>query len=360
MDKTIAVINGDGIGPEIMTQAIRVLDKVGTTFNHRFKYMQYLLGGAAIDYSGVPLPYETIKGCKESDGVLLAAIGGYKWDELSGNLRPEAGLLGLRKELELFANIRPAKALEALKDVYPLKNEIIDKGIDLVIVRELTGGAYFGKHSSSKDENNVVTAHDDIKYSDYEIERIANVAFQMARKRRKKVCLVDKANVLYTSKLWRQVVHNVAKNYNDVELTDMFVDNCSMQLVKNPYKFDVILTENLFGDILSDEASGLTGSLGMAPSASFGEGTFGLFEPVHGSAPDIAGQNKANPLAMILSVAMMLRYSFNMVNEAQSVENAVNLVLNYGYRTADIMSENYKEVSCSTMGYLVSELIFNK
>lgn len=357
MNKKIAVIKGDGIGPEIVTEAQKVLDKVGEKFGHTFEYTDVLMGGIAIDTVGVPLPQETIDICLKSDSVLLGAVGGPKWDNLAGNMRPEAGLLGIRGALKLFANIRPAKLIPALSGACPLKEEITKNGLDLVIVRELIGGAYFGKRETKVDENGVKTACDSMAYSDYEVERICRVAFDMAKKRRCKVHSVDKANVLDSSRLWREVAHKVASEYPEVEFSDILVDNTAMQLVRNPAQFDVIVTENLFGDILSDEASMITGSLGMIPSASLGEGSLGLYEPIHGSAPDIAGQNKANPIATILSVAMMLRYSFDMAKEADAIENAVDKVLNDGYRTGDIMSDGMKLVSCTEMGDLVAENI---
>ncbi len=359
MNKNIAVIRGDGIGPEIITEAIKVLDKVGKKFGHTFNYTDVLMGGCAIDATGVPLPQETINICLKSDSVLLGAVGGKKWDTLPGNLRPEAGLLGIRGALKLFANIRPAKLLTPLASACPLKTEITDGGLDLVIVRELIGGAYFGERKTYTDENGVKHASDSMAYADYEVERICRVAFDMARKRRSKVHSVDKANVLDSSRLWREVAHKVAAEYPDVEFDDILVDNCAMQLVRNPGQFDVMVTENLFGDILSDEASMITGSLGMIPSASLGETSLGLYEPIHGSAPDIAGQNKANPIATILSVAMMLRYSFDMSEEADAIENAVSAVLEEGYRTSDIMSdaEGLKCVSCTDMGDLVTAKI---
>lgn len=357
MEKNIAVIKGDGIGPEIVSEAIRVLEKTAEKYGHKFNFTEVLMGGIAIDKTGVPLPQETIDICKSSDSVLLGAVGGPKWDKGAGNLRPEAGLLGIRSALGLFANIRPAKLLAPLADACPLKNEITAQGLDLVIVRELIGGAYFGKRTTGIDENGHKTAADEMKYSDYEIERICRVAFDLAKKRRKKVTSVDKANVLDSSRLWREISHKIAAENPDVEFSDMLVDNTAMQLVRNPAQFDVIVTENLFGDILSDEASMITGSLGMLPSASLGEGTCGLYEPIHGSAPDIAGQDKANPLATILSAAMMLRYSFDMQQEAQAIESAVDAVLADGYRTADIMSEGKTLVGCRRMGELVAEKI---
>ena len=357
MNKKIAVIKGDGIGPEIVNEAEKVLNKVGEKYGHTFEYTDVLMGGCAIDATGVPLPQETIDIRLASDSVLLGAVGGPKWDTLPGNLRPEAGLLGIRGALKLFANIRPAKLIPALAGACPLKDEITKNGLDLVIVRELIGGAYFGERDTHVDENGVKHASDSMAYADYEVERICRVAFDMARKRNKKVHSVDKANVLDSSRLWREVAHKVAKEYPDVEFQDILVDNTAMQLVHNPAQFDVMVTENLFGDILSDEASMITGSLGMIPSASLGEGTLGLYEPIHGSAPDIAGQNKANPLATILSVAMMLRYSFDMSEESDAIGKAVNEVLADGYRTGDIMSEGMKCVSCSEMGDLVADKI---
>lgn len=357
MNKKIAVIKGDGIGPEIVDEAEKVLNKVGEKFGHTFEYTDVLMGGCAIDATGVPLPQETIDTCLASDSVLLGAVGGPKWDTLPGHLRPEAGLLGIRGALKLFANIRPAKLIPALSGACPLKEDITKNGLDLVIVRELIGGAYFGERDTHVDENGVKHASDSMAYADYEIERICRVAFDMARKRGSKVHSVDKANVLDSSRLWREVAHKVAEEYPDVEFQDILVDNTAMQLVHNPAQFDVMVTENLFGDILSDEASMITGSLGMIPSASLGEGSLGLYEPIHGSAPDIAGQNKANPLATILSVAMMLRYSFDMGEEADAIEKAVDDVLAEGYRTGDIMSEGMKCVSCTEMGDLVAAKI---
>lgn len=356
MTKKIAIIKGDGIGPEITAQAIAALDKVAEKFGHKFEYSYVLMGGCAIDETGEPLPKETVDICLASDSVLLGAVGGPKWDKGEGSKRPEAGLLGLRKALGLFANLRPAKLFAPLKGACPLKDEITKDGLDLIIVRELIGGAYFGERTTVT-EHGVTTANDCMTYSDFEIERIARVAFELARKRRGKVTSVDKANVLDTSRLWRKIVHEVAKDYPDTTLGDMLVDNTAMQLVHCPSQFDVIVTENLFGDILSDEASMITGSLGMIPSASLGEGTLGLYEPIHGSAPDIAGKDIANPIATILSAAMMLKYSFDMPREAEAIENAVAQVLEEGYRTADIMSAGCKQVSCSEMGKLITEKI---
>lgn len=356
MEKKIAVIKGDGIGPEIVTEAQKVLDRVGEKFGHTFLYTDVLMGGCAIDATGMPLPQETVDVCLNSDSVLLGAVGGKKWDSLPGNLRPEAGLLGIRGALKLFANIRPAKLFPPLAEACPLKESITRSGLDLVIVRELIGGAYFGKRETFE-QNGHKTAYDTMSYADYEIERIVRVAFDMARKRRFKVTSVDKANVLDSSRLWREITHKIAKEYSDVTCEDMLVDNTAMQLVRNPGQFDVIVTENLFGDILSDEASMITGSLGMIPSASLGEGTLGLYEPIHGSAPDIAGQNKANPIATVLSVAMMLRYSFDLSNEAYAIEQAVNAVLEEGYRTGDILSEGMKLTTCTEMGNLIAQKI---
>ena len=358
MRKTIAVIKGDGIGPEIVNEALKVLEKVAVKYGHHFAYQPVLAGGCAIDETGQPLPKETIEACLASDSVLLGAVGGPKWDHLGGDVRPEKALLGIRHALGLYANIRPSKLFGALANACPLKDEIIGNGLDLVIVRELIGGAYFGKKEIiEKNENGEKAAYDTMIYSESEIERIARVAFDMAGKRRKKVTSVDKANVLESSRLWREVLHRVAKDYPDIEYSDMLVDNTAMQLVRNPGQFDVIVTENMFGDILSDEASMITGSIGMIPSSSLGDGSRGMYEPIHGSAPDIAGQNKANPIATILSAAMMLKYSFDLSEESEAIENAVNEVLDLGYRTGDIMSEGCKLVSCSEMGNLIAERI---
>ena len=340
MDINLAVVKGDGIGPEIVTEAEKVLDKIGEMFGHTFNYTDILAGGCAIDATGVPLPEESVRIAKESDSVLLGAVGGPKWDTLPGDKRPEKALLGLRSELGLFANIRPAKMYKALADACPLKPEISENGLDLVIVRELTGGLYFGERGR---RDNGEVAYDELKYSRAEIERIGRVGFELAKKRkRKKVTSVDKANVIETSRLWREVMHELSKEYPEVEFEDMLVDNCAMQLVRNPGQFDVIITENMFGDILSDEASMTTGSIGMLPSSSLGSTKLGMYEPIHGSAPDIAGKNVANPIATILSCAMMLRDSFDLLDEAECIENAVAEVLNSGYRTADIMSDGDK------------------
>jgi 3-isopropylmalate dehydrogenase len=345
----IAVISGDGIGTEITLEARKVLTKIAEKYNREFYFTDVLMGGIAIDETGVPLPDETVRVCKASDAVLLGAVGGPKWDKGAGHLRPEAGLLGIRAALGLFANLRPVKLFDVLAHECALKNP---GKIDLVIVRELIGGAYFGKRETYTDDAGARAAYDTMLYRDWEIERIAKVAFKLARKRRGQVCSVDKANVLDSSRLWREVVWEVHKDYSDVDLSDMLVDNCAMQLVRAPSQFDVIVTENLFGDILSDEASVLTGSLGMLPSASLSEGSLGLYEPCHGSAPDIAGQDKANPIAMILSAAMMLRLSFDMNEAADDIERAVEKVLADGLRTADIYrgEDGTKQVGCVEMG----------
>ena len=358
MKKNIAVIAGDGIGPEIVREAKKVLDRIGEVYGHEFTYTDLLMGGASIDAYGVPLTDETLAKAKASDSVLLGAVGGKvgesKWYELPPNLRPEAGLLAIRKGLELYANIRPAILFEELKAACPLKESIADKGFDFVVMRELTGGLYFGDRKTVQ-ENGVRKAIDTLTYDENEIRRIAKWGFEVARKRNKKVCSVDKANVLDSSRLWRAVVHEVAKDYPDVEVTDMLVDNCAMQLVKDPLQFDVILTENMFGDILSDEASMVTGSIGMLSSASLGATKLGLYEPSHGSAPDIAGQDKANPIATILSAAMMLRYSFDLEKEADAIEEAVKKVLKMGYRTTDIYSEGKQLVGTIQMGDLIAQ-----
>ncbi|NCC86757.1 MAG: 3-isopropylmalate dehydrogenase [Clostridia bacterium] len=339
MNYNIALIKGDGVGPEIVDSACRVLDKVGTLYNHTFTYKDYPAGGCAIDEFGVPLPEETIEGCKNSDSVLLGAVGGPKWDTLPGHLRPEKALLGLRAALSLYSNIRPVKLYPALKSASPLNDRIVENGFDIVIVRELTGGMYFGESGRRMTENGE-EAYDTECYCVNEIERIGRVAFKTALKRNKKVISVDKANVLESSRLWRETIHNLAKQYPDVQCSDMLVDNAAMQLIKSPSTFDVVVTSNIFGDILSDEASQLTGSIGMLPSASLGETKCGMYEPIHGSAPDIAGKGLANPIATILSVAMMLRYSFDLPAEATAIEDAVDKVLNSGYRTADILGES--------------------
>ena len=350
MTYKIAVIPGDGIGKEVTAQAVKVLKVAGEKFGFDFEMTQVDAGGCAIDKYGKALPEETLAVCKESDAVLLGAVGGIKWDTLPGNQRPEQALLGLRKGLGLFANLRPAVLHQALKEASPLKAEIIGDGLDVMVVRELTGGIYFGERGREGD-----TAYDTEAYSKNEVERIARVAFDIAMKRNKKLMSVDKANILESSRLWREVVEEVAKEYPEVALDHMYVDNAAMQLVRNPKQFDVIVTSNMFGDILSDEASMITGSIGMLPSASLGESKPGMYEPVHGSAPDIAGQGKANPLAMIVSAAMMLRYSFSLPAAADAVENAVSKVLDAGYRTGDIMSPGTKLVGTEEMGRLVIE-----
>ena len=360
MDCRITLIPGDGIGPEIVTEAVKVLDAVAAKYGHKFDYTKILMGGCSIDDCGVPLTDEAVAVAKASDAVLLGAVGGNvgnsRWYDVAPNLRPEAGLLKIRKDLELFANIRPAYLYNELKAACPLKEEIIGDGFDMVIMRELTGGLYFGKRHT-EEVDGLMTAVDTLTYNEEEIRRIAIKGFEIAMKRRKKVTSVDKANVLDSSRLWRKIVHEVAKDYPKVELEDMLVDNCAMQLVMNPGQFDVILTENMFGDILSDEASMVTGSIGMLSSASLKEGSFGLYEPSHGSAPDIAGQNIANPIATILSASMLLRYSFNMDEAADAVDHAVKQVLKDGYRTVDIMSEGMTKVGCKEMGTLIAERI---
>ena len=360
MEYKIALIPGDGIGPEIVAEAKKVLDRVCEKYSHKFSYTEVLLGGASIDAHGVPLTEEAIAQAKASDAVLMGSIGGdaktSPWYKLEPSKRPEAGLLAIRKALNLFANLRPAYLYNELRDACPLRDEIIGDGFDMIIVRELTGGLYFGARKTTE-ENGVRTAVDTLSYNENEIRRIAIKAFEIARKRRNKVTSVDKANVLDSSRLWRSVVEDVAKDYPDVTLEHMLVDNCAMQLVRDPKQFDVILTENMFGDILSDEASMVTGSIGMLSSASLNETKLGLYEPSHGSAPDIAGQNKANPIATILSAAMMLRYSLDLDKEADAVETAVQKVLTEGYRTGDIMSDGCKLVGTREMGYLIADAI---
>lgn len=358
MNINLAVVKGDGIGPEIVTEAEKVLNKIGELYGHKFNYTDILAGGCAIDATGVPLPEESVKTAKASDSVLLGAVGGPKWDALPGDKRPEKALLGLRSELGLFANIRPAKMHKALSAACPLKPEISDGGLDLVIVRELTGGLYFGERGRRDGGEMGEVAYDELKYSVEEIERIGRVGFELAMKRkRKKVTSVDKANVIETSRLWRETMHRLSKEYPEVEYEDMLVDNCAMQLVRNPGQFDVIITENMFGDILSDEASMTTGSIGMLPSSSLGSTKLGMYEPIHGSAPDIAGKNTANPIATILSCAMMLRDSFDLCDEAECIENAVSAVLNDGWRTADIMDEGGKLLGTREMGDKVVEML---
>ncbi len=358
MELHITCIPGDGIGPEIVTEAKKVLESVAEKYGHKMIYKDILMGGASIDVHGVPLTDEAIADAKAADAVLMGSIGGNTstspWYQLPPNKRPEAGLLAIRKALNLFANLRPAVLYEELAGACPLKEEISKVGFDMMIMRELTGGLYFGERKTVE-ENGVLKAIDTLTYDENEIRRIAIKGFDIAMKRNKKVTSVDKANVLDSSRLWRKVVEEVAKDYPEVELEHMLVDNCAMQLVKNPAQFDVILTENMFGDILSDEASMVTGSIGMLASASLNDSKFGLYEPSHGSAPDIAGQDIANPIATILSAAMMLRYSFDLDKEADAVEAAVKKVLQDGYRTIDIMSEGCKQVGCSEMGSLIAD-----
>ena len=350
MVKNIAVIRGDGIGPEIVEQAIKVLDKAADLYGHTFNYVDVDMGGCAIDKYGDPLPQSELDKCLSSDSVLLGAVGGPKWNNVPVDKRPEKGLLRLRAGMGVYSNNRPAKIWNQLADASPLKKEIVEKGIDFIIVRELIGGIYFGEHKTEKG-----VATDVLKYSQSEIERIGRIGFETAMKRNKKLCSVEKSNVLDSSRLWKKVIHELAREYPDVELTDMLVDNCAMQIVKNPSQFDVIVTENMFGDILSDEASMITGSIGMIPSSSLGASACGLYEPIHGSAPDIAGRDIANPIGTILSAAMMLRYSFDMTEEADAIENAVSVFLDSGYRTSDIMSDGMTEVGCIKCGELIVE-----
>lgn len=355
MQKNIAVIRGDGIGPEITEAAVGVLDKVAEKYGHSFSYTEIDMGGCAIDKWGEPLPDSMLQKCKESDSVLLGAVGGPNWDGVPGHLRPEKGLLKLREGLGVYSNNRPAKIWPQLADASPLKPSIVEKGIDFIIVRELIGGIYFGAHKTEGD-----TAVDEMRYSEKEIERIGRIGFETARKRRGRLCSVEKSNVLDTSRLWKKVMHRLSEEYPDVTLSDMLVDNCAMQIVKDPSQFDVIVTENMFGDILSDEASQITGSIGMIPSSSLGDTTCGLYEPIHGSAPDIAGKDMANPIGTILAAAMMLRFSFDMKEEADTIEKAVDAVLSEGWRTADIMPENdagCKKVGCKEMGRRIIESI---
>ncbi len=356
MNYNIAVVKGDGIGPEIVTEAIKVLEVVGEKYGHSFNFTECLAGGCAIDEYGIPLPQETLDVCKSSDSVLLGAVGGPKWDTVASDKRPERALLGLRSELGLFVNLRPAQMHAALADACPIKPEIIGDGFDILVCRELTGDVYFGKRGR-RDSDLGETGWDDMNYSVTEVERIGRRAFDMARKRRHKVTSVDKANVLETSRVWRETMHKLAEEYPDVEYQDMYVDNCAMQLVRNPGQFDVIVTGNLFGDILSDEASMITGSIGMLPSASIGKTTLGMYEPIHGSAPDIAGKGIANPIATILSTAMMLRYSFNLATEADAIEEACEKALNDGYRTADIAKKGEKVLSSSEIGDVICNYI---
>ncbi|MGM9549743.1 MAG: 3-isopropylmalate dehydrogenase [Faecousia sp.] len=357
MNRKIAVIRGDGIGPEIVGQALRVLDKIAELYGHTFAYTDVDMGGCAIDKWGDPLPEEMLQKCIASDSVLLGAVGGPKWNDVPGPMRPEKGLLRLRAGMGVYSNNRPAKIWPQLAAASPLKREIVDKGIDFIIVRELIGGIYFGSHDTFF-ENGEKVAVDELRYSESEIRRIGRIGFETARKRNKKLCSVEKSNVLDSSRLWKKVMHELAEEYPDVALSDMLVDNCAMQIVKDPSQFDVIVTENMFGDILSDEASMITGSIGMIPSSSLGETACGLYEPIHGSAPDIAGRDIANPIGTILAAAMMLRYSFDMAQEADAIENAVSAVLDGGYRTGDILPADRagcKQVGCSGMGSLIIE-----
>ena len=357
MTKNIALIRGDGIGPEIVGQAKLVLDRVAGLYGHEFHYTDVDMGGVAIDKFGDPLPQEMLDKCLASDSVLLGAVGGPKWNGVPGNMRPEKGLLRLRAGMGVYSNNRPAKIWPQLASASPLKQEIVDKGIDFIIVRELIGGIYFGKHETVS-ENGEDVAIDELRYSESEIRRIGRIGFETARKRNKKLCSVEKSNVLDSSRLWKRVMHELAVEYPDVTLSDMLVDNCAMQIVKDPSQFDVIVTENMFGDILSDEASMITGSIGMIPSSSLGSGTRGLYEPIHGSAPDIAGKDIANPIGTILAAAMMLRFSFDMSEEADCIEKAVSKVLEDGYRTGDILPSSPNQcrlVGCTEMGRLIIE-----
>lgn len=349
MNKNIAVIRGDGIGPEIIGQTLRVLDRIAELYGHSFTYTDVDMGGCAIDKYEDPLPDSELEKCVGSDSVLLGAVGGSKWNGLPGEKRPEKGLLRLRAGMGVYSNNRPAKIWRQLADASPLKSSIVDRGIDFIIVRELIGGIYFGEHIT---EGN--TATDVLRYREPEIERIGRIGFETARRRSRRLCSVEKSNVLDSSRMWKRVMHRLAEEYPDVELSDMLVDNCAMQIVKDPSQFDVIVTENMFGDILSDEASMITGSIGMIPSSSLGTTSCGLYEPIHGSAPDIAGQDIANPIGTILSAAMMLRYSFDMPQEANAIERAVSDYLDAGYRTADIMSEGKNRVGCSRCGELIT------
>ena len=349
MNKNIAVIRGDGIGPEIIGQTLRVLDRIAELYGHSFTYTDVDMGGCAIDKYEDPLPDSELEKCVGSDSVLLGAVGGSKWNGLPGEKRPEKGLLRLRAGMGVYSNNRPAKIWRQLADASPLKSSIVDRGIDFTIVRELIGGIYFGEHIT---EGN--TATDVLRYREPEIERIGRIGFETARRRSRRLCSVEKSNVLDSSRMWKRVMHCLAEEYPDVELSDMLVDNCAMQIVKDPSQFDVIVTENMFGDILSDEASMITGSIGMIPSSSLGATSCGLYEPIHGSAPDIAGQDIANPIGTILSAAMMLRYSFDMPQEANAIERAVSDYLDAGYRTADIMSEGKTRVGCSRCGELIT------
>lgn len=349
----ICVLPGDGIGVEIVAQAMKVLGVVCEKSGHTLETSEALIGGCAIDATGVPLPDDTVKKCLDADAVLLGAVGGPKWDTIDPAVRPEKGLLGIRKALGLFANLRPAKLFAELKDACYLRPDIVARGLDVMVIRELTGGIYFGEPKGEEIRDGERFGYNTMTYYEHEIARIARVAFEAARKRSKRLCSVDKANVLDVSRVWRAVVLDVAKEYPDVELSHMYVDNAAMQLVRDPSQFDVVVTGNLFGDILSDEAAAITGSIGMLPSASLGEKNPGLYEPIHGSAPDIAGQDKANPLATILSVAMMLKHSLNLVEESDLIEAAVEKTLAQGFRTGDIMSDGCKLVGCVAMGEAV-------
>ena len=356
MNKTIAVTRGDGIGPEIVGETLGVLDAVAQKSGHTFTYREAPMGGCAIDEFGVPLPDSSLETCLASDSVLLGAVGGPKWDAQPSANRPERGLLKLREAMGLYTNVRPARMFSDLSAACPLREDIAARGIDFVVVRELIGGVYFGQHTTET-VGGEQKAVDIMSYTEHEIRRVAHVAFQMARKRRGRVTSIDKANVLDTSRLWRRTVTAVGEEYPDVELLHMYVDNAAMQIVRDPSQFDVIVTENLFGDILSDEASQITGSIGMIPSSSMGEGARGMYEPIHGSAPDIAGQDKANPIGTVLAAAMMLRYSFDMAAEADAVEAAVDAVLKEGWRCGDIMQGGGKLVGCREMGRLIREHI---
>lgn len=358
MNYKIALIRGDGIGPEVVNEAVNVIKKIGDKFDHTFEFVDVLMGGCATDAVGKSYPDGTAQRCKECDAVLLGAVGGPKWgSDKPAQQRPETALLAIRKDLGLYANLRPATLRPALASACPLRSETAQAGIDLMMVRELTGGIYFGKRDKYQTEDRGIEATDLMAYSEKEIERIGRRAFELARLRRKKVTSVDKANVLETSRLWRTVMHKLAEEYSDVEYEDMLVDNCAMQIVRNPGQFDVMVTENMFGDILSDEASMVTGSIGLLPSASIGDSAPGLYEPIHGSAPDIAGQDKANPIATILSVAMMFRYSFQKADEADAIENAVDAVLAEGWRTADIAEPGVTPIGTKEMGRLICDKI---
>ncbi len=359
MNKEIAVIRGDGIGPEIIEEALRCLDAVGEKFGHSFEYTDVFMGGNAIDLFGDPLPESELSKVLKSDSVLLGAVGGEKWNCLPSEKRPEKGLLRLRKALGVYSNNRPAKVWKQLSGASPLKKEIVERGIDFIIVRELCGGIYFGEHKTEEIDGKK-TATDILTYTENEFERIGRIGFETARKRRKLLCSVEKSNVLSSSRLWKEIMENLSKDYPDVTLTHMYVDNCAMQIIKDPSQFDVIVTENMFGDILSDEASMITGSIGMIPSSSLGDTSLGLYEPIHGSAPDIAGKDIANPIGAILSAAMMLRYSFSMEKESNAIEKAVSSVLDMGFRTQDIYEEGFKKVGCKEMGNLISDTIKNK